>query len=115
MPFVEDTLTTARNLIGPEIWTYGVPGNEHVLDTFLDMHHRQGLSARRLAVEECSTRPPTKPIRCEPGMSDTFDRPVPGDIIAVDTGTGTAMCRSPICARPILMSCAPSPSCRYRA
>ena len=29
-----------------------MPGNEHVLDTFLDMHHRQGLSARRLAVEE---------------------------------------------------------------
>ena len=52
MPFVEDTLTTARNLIGPEIWTYGVPGNEHVLDAFLDMHHRQGLSARRLAIEE---------------------------------------------------------------
>ena len=23
-------------------------------------------------------------------MSGTFDRPVPGDIIAVDTGTGTA-------------------------
>ncbi len=52
MPFVEDTLTAARNLIGPEIWTYGVPGNEHVLDTFLALHHRQGLSARRLAVEE---------------------------------------------------------------
>lgn len=52
MPFVEDTLTAARNLIGPEIWTYGVPGNEHVLDTFLDLHYRQGLSARRLAVEE---------------------------------------------------------------
>jgi len=52
MPFVEDTLTTARKLIGPEIWTYGVPGNEHVLDTFLDLHHRQGLSPRRLTVEE---------------------------------------------------------------
>lgn len=52
MPFVEDTLTTARRLIGPDIWTYGVPGNEHVLDTFLDLHHRQGLSARRLRVEE---------------------------------------------------------------
>lgn len=52
MPFVEDTLTTARRLIGPEIWTYGVPGNEHVLDTFLEMHHRQGLSRRRLSIEE---------------------------------------------------------------
>jgi 4,5-dihydroxyphthalate decarboxylase len=52
MPFVEDTLTAARRLIGPDIWTYGVPGNEHVLDTFLDLHHRQGLSPRRLQVEE---------------------------------------------------------------
>lgn len=52
MPFVEDTLTTARQLIGPEIWSYGVPGNEHVLDAFLDMHHRQGLSAHRLEVKD---------------------------------------------------------------
>ncbi|MEQ8441388.1 MAG: ABC transporter substrate-binding protein [Alphaproteobacteria bacterium] len=52
MPFVEDTLTMARRLIGPEIWTYGVPGNEKVLDTFLDLHHRQGLSDRRMSVDE---------------------------------------------------------------
>lgn len=52
MPFVEDTLTTARRLLGPEIWTYGVPGNERVLDTFLDLHHRQGLSDRRMSVED---------------------------------------------------------------
>ena len=52
MPFVEDTLTTARALIGSDIWTYGVPGNEHVLDAFLDLHHRQGLSQRRLQVDE---------------------------------------------------------------
>ncbi|MCW2307542.1 ABC transporter substrate-binding protein [Rhodobium gokarnense] len=52
MPFVEDTLAAARRLIGPQIWTYGVPGNEKVLDAFLDLHHRQGLSERRLAVEE---------------------------------------------------------------
>lgn len=52
MPFVEDTLTTARKLIGPDIWTYGVPGNEHVLDTFLELHHRQGLSARRLTIDD---------------------------------------------------------------
>lgn len=52
MPFVEDTLTTARRLMGPEIWTYGVPGNEKVLETFLDLHHRQGLSERKLSVDE---------------------------------------------------------------
>lgn len=51
MPFVEDTLTAARNLLGSEIWTYGVPGNERVLEAFLDLHHREGLSERRLQLE----------------------------------------------------------------
>jgi hypothetical protein len=31
-----------------------------------------------------------KPIPCEPNMTLTFDRPAPGDIIAIDTGVGTA-------------------------
>jgi len=52
MPFVEDTLTEARRLLGSEIWTYGVPGNESVLDTFLELHHKQGLSDRRMNVDE---------------------------------------------------------------
>lgn len=52
MPFVEDTLQRAHALLGPEIWSYGLDGNEHVLDTFLAHHHRQGLSPRRVGVEE---------------------------------------------------------------
>ncbi|GJL87178.1 MAG: 4,5-dihydroxyphthalate decarboxylase [Minwuia thermotolerans] len=52
MPFVEDTLAIARRLLGPRIWTYGVPGNERVLDAFLTLHHGQGLSERRLEIEE---------------------------------------------------------------
>jgi 4,5-dihydroxyphthalate decarboxylase len=52
MPFVEDTLTEARKLMGPNIWTYGVAENEHVLEKFLELHHNQGLSQRRLKLEE---------------------------------------------------------------
>lgn len=52
MPFVEDTLARARRLMGPDPWSYGLAGNAHVLDRFLDYHHRQGLSPRRVAVEE---------------------------------------------------------------
>ena len=52
MPFVEDALAEARKLLGPQIWTYGAPGNEHVLERFLDHHHAQGLSKRRLSVGE---------------------------------------------------------------
>ena len=52
MPFVEDNLGRARALMGADFWSYGVQGNEATLDTFLDHHHRQGLSDRRLSVAE---------------------------------------------------------------
>lgn len=52
MPFVEDTLDRARRLMGPDPWSYGLAPNAHVLDRFLDYHHAQGLSPRRVQVEE---------------------------------------------------------------
>jgi 4,5-dihydroxyphthalate decarboxylase len=52
MPFVEDNLDRAKRLIGPDFWSYGVAENVEVLDTFFDMHFRQGLSPRRVTIEE---------------------------------------------------------------
>ncbi|WP_210257481.1 ABC transporter substrate-binding protein [Chelativorans sp. ZYF759] len=52
MPFVEDNLARARRLMGPDIWSYGLSGNEHVLETFLRYHHAQGLSPRKVEVAE---------------------------------------------------------------
>jgi len=52
MPFVEEQLKAARDTLGPDYWSYGVAGNEVTLDTFLRHHHSQGLSSRRLSVEE---------------------------------------------------------------
>lgn len=52
MPFVEDTLNRAQRLMGPDPWSYGMAANAHVLDRFLDYHHRQGLSPRRVRVDE---------------------------------------------------------------
>jgi 4,5-dihydroxyphthalate decarboxylase len=52
MPFVEDTLNRAQALMGADPWPYGVAENAHVLDRFLDYHHAQGLSPRRVALEE---------------------------------------------------------------
>ena len=52
LPFVEETLRGARSLMGPDFWSYGVAPNRHVLDHFLHHHHAQGLSKRRLQVEE---------------------------------------------------------------
>lgn len=52
MPFVEDNLNRAQALMGNDPWTYGVADNAHVLDRFLDHHHAQGLSPRRVQVDE---------------------------------------------------------------
>jgi len=52
MPFVEEQLRAIRRLMGEEFWPYGLAANRTVLDTFLAHHHRQGLSNRRLQVEE---------------------------------------------------------------
>jgi len=52
MPFVEDTLNRAQALMGPDLWTYGVGANAHVLDRFLDFHAAQGLSPRRVGIDE---------------------------------------------------------------
>ena len=52
LPFVEEQLRAARALMGPDFWSYGVAPNRHVLDNFLHHHHAQGLSGRRLGVEE---------------------------------------------------------------
>ncbi|MGO4126934.1 ABC transporter substrate-binding protein [Inquilinus sp. YAF38] len=52
LPFIEDQLQAARDLMGQDFWSYGVAPNRHVLDAFLQAHHRQGLSHRQLAVDD---------------------------------------------------------------
>jgi 4,5-dihydroxyphthalate decarboxylase len=52
LPFVEEQVRAARELMGQDYWPYGLEANRVVLETFLEHHHRQGLSARRLAPEE---------------------------------------------------------------
>lgn len=52
LPFVEEQLKAARELMGPDYWAYGVAPNRVVLETFLRHHHRQGLSSRQLSVDE---------------------------------------------------------------
>ena len=52
MPFVEDTLGFADELMGRDFWSYGFAANEKTLSMFCDIHHAQGLSPRRLQPEE---------------------------------------------------------------
>jgi 4,5-dihydroxyphthalate decarboxylase len=38
--------------MGEDYWSYGVPANRHVLETFFRHHHAQGLSSRLVTPEE---------------------------------------------------------------
>ena len=52
LPFVEERLAEARALMGHDFWSYGVEANRKVLDYFLAQHHLEGLSPRRVSVDE---------------------------------------------------------------
>jgi 4,5-dihydroxyphthalate decarboxylase len=52
LPWQVAAVEEARTELGDDWWPYGVARNRVVLDTFLRYHHEQGLSARRLTVEE---------------------------------------------------------------
>ena len=51
MPFVEDVLEITRSM-ADDLWSYGLAGNQATLEYFLEHHHAQGLSSRRLSVDE---------------------------------------------------------------
>ncbi|RAI43381.1 ABC transporter substrate-binding protein [Rhodoplanes roseus] len=52
LPFVEERLKEAREMMGDDFWPYGVEPNRKTLEAFLHHHHRQGLSSRLVSVEE---------------------------------------------------------------
>jgi 4,5-dihydroxyphthalate decarboxylase len=52
LPFVEEHLAFVQDLMGRDFWPYGVAANRHTLATFLQHHHRQGLSERLVTVDE---------------------------------------------------------------
>jgi 4,5-dihydroxyphthalate decarboxylase len=52
MPFVEERLKEARELMGRDFWAYGLEPNRKTLETFLRHHHAQGLSSRLVTPEE---------------------------------------------------------------
>jgi len=52
LPFVEERLKEARELMGEDFWAYGLKANRKTLETFLRHHHAQGLSSREVKPEE---------------------------------------------------------------
>lgn len=41
-----------RKFFGDDLWTYGLESNMKTLETFLDYHFKQGLSERRVSIDE---------------------------------------------------------------
>jgi 4,5-dihydroxyphthalate decarboxylase len=52
LPFIEERLKEARELMGEDFWPYGLDANRKTLETFLHHHHAQGLSPRLMKPEE---------------------------------------------------------------
>jgi 4,5-dihydroxyphthalate decarboxylase len=52
LPFVEEQLKAARETMGQDFWSYGVAANRATLDAFLRHHHAQGLSQKKMQIEE---------------------------------------------------------------
>jgi 4,5-dihydroxyphthalate decarboxylase len=52
LPFVDEQLKAARELMGQDFWSYGLAANRKVLETFLRRHHAEGLSPRLVRPEE---------------------------------------------------------------
>ena len=55
LPWGVSEFEKARELMGPDFWSYGFEPNRHVLETFTRYHHEQGLSQRKVAPEELFT------------------------------------------------------------
>ncbi|MEX0841182.1 MAG: ABC transporter substrate-binding protein [Xanthobacteraceae bacterium] len=52
MPFIEENLKAARELMGEDFWPYGVAPNRKTLEVFLRRHHGEGLSPRLVSVDD---------------------------------------------------------------
>ncbi|CAM5489774.1 ABC transporter substrate-binding protein [Eoetvoesiella caeni] len=52
LPFAEERLKEARELMGEDYWSYGIQANRHVLEHFFRHHHEQGLSPRLVTPED---------------------------------------------------------------
>ena len=52
LPWLNQHLEDAQQLLGADYWSYGVDANRATLETFLRYHHEQGLSRRLVSPED---------------------------------------------------------------
>jgi len=51
-PWIDGVVREAQKLMGKDFWPYGVEENRKTLETFLRYHYDQGLTERRLGIDE---------------------------------------------------------------
>jgi 4,5-dihydroxyphthalate decarboxylase len=51
-PWIDGVVREAQKLMGKDYWPYGIEENRKTLETFLRYHFSQGLSERRLGIDE---------------------------------------------------------------
>jgi len=52
LPWLIDHLAETKRVLGDDYWTYGVDGNEGVIDTMCRYAHEQGLTSRQMTAAE---------------------------------------------------------------
>jgi 4,5-dihydroxyphthalate decarboxylase len=52
LPWLHEEVGRTQSLLGDDWWPYGIAKNRFTLETFLRYHHEQGLSEKRMTVEE---------------------------------------------------------------
>jgi 4,5-dihydroxyphthalate decarboxylase len=52
LPFLPSAVEEADAIFGPDLWAYGIDKNHSTLETLMRYAHEQGLTDRRIAVEE---------------------------------------------------------------
>jgi len=52
LPWGVAEFDATKKLMGNDYWSYGIEHNRHVLEAFARYHHEQGLSARRVTIED---------------------------------------------------------------
>ena len=52
LPWVRAEYERTRAIMGDDWWPYGIEKNHKTLETFLRYHHEQGLSEKRMKIED---------------------------------------------------------------
>jgi len=62
LAWLQSAVEEERSIFGDDWWAYGVDANRESLEALLEFSHEQGLSSRRLTIDELFAPSTLKPI-----------------------------------------------------